>query len=125
MPVCFSPLATALPQIKAGKARALAVTGAKRSALAPEVPTVAESGYAGYEANNWYGMLTPNGVGRDIIAKLNAETHAVMRLPEVAERLAVQGFEIILSSPEQLREHMGGEFRKWEKVIKVAGVRIE
>ena len=125
VPVYFSVLSTSAAQIRAGKLRALAVTGRSRDAVFPEVPTVAESGYPGFEANNWYGLLTPAGVPRDIIAKLNAETHAVLKMPEVVERLASQGNTIAVSTPEQLREHMAAETRKWAQVIKGAGVRAE
>ena len=125
VPVYFSVLSTSAAQIKAGKLRALAVTGRERDAVFPAVPTVAESGYPGFEANNWYGLLTPAGVSREIIAKLNAETHAVLRMPEVVERLASQGNTIAFGTPEQLREHMAAETQKWAQVIKAAGVRAE
>ena len=125
VPVYFSVLSTSAAQIKAGKLRALAVTGRESDAVFPAVPTVAESGYPGFEANNWYGLLTPAGVSREIIAKLNAETHAVLRMPEVVERLASQGNTIAFGTPEQLREHMAAETQKWAQVIKAAGVRAE
>jgi tripartite-type tricarboxylate transporter receptor subunit TctC len=125
VPVYFSVLATSAAQIKVGKLRALAVTSAQRDAVFPEVPTVAESGYPGFEANNWYGMLTPAGVPREIIARLNAETQAVLKMPDVIERLASQGYTIAVSTPDQLREHMIAETQKWAKVIKLAGVRPE
>ena len=125
VPVYFSVLVTSQQQIKAGKLRALAVTSAQRDAVFPEVPTVAESGFPGFEANNWYGMLTPAGVPREVIAKLNAETHAVMKMPDVVERLSAMGNTIVVSTPEKMREHMIGETEKWAKVIKTAGVRPE
>ncbi len=125
VPVYFSVLTTSAAHVKTGKLRALAVTSAERDAVFPAVPTVAESGYPGFEANNWYGLLTPAGVPRDIIAKLNAEVHAVLKLPEVVERLSSQGNTIAVSTPEQLREHMVAETLKWAKVIKAAGVRPE
>jgi len=125
VPVYFSVLSTSAAHVKNGKLRALAVTSAGRDAVFPAVPTVAESGYPGFEANNWYGLLTPAGVPREIIARLNAETHAVLKMPEVIERLASQGNTIAVSTPEQLREHMIAETEKWGRVIKTAGVRPE
>jgi len=125
VPVYFSVLTTSAAHVKSGKLRALAVTSAERDAVFPQVPTVAESGYPGFEANNWYGLLTPAGVPRDIIARLNAETHAVLKQPDVVERLSSQGNTIAVSTPEQLREHMTAETQKWAKVIKAAGVRPE
>ena len=125
VPVYFSVLSTSAAHVKTGKLRALAVTSAQRDQVFPAIPTVAESGYAGFEANNWYGLLTPAGVPRDIIAKLNAEIHAVLKQPDVVERLVSQGNTIYVSTPEQLREHMSAETQKWAKVIKAAGVRPE
>jgi tripartite-type tricarboxylate transporter receptor subunit TctC len=125
VPVYFSVFNTSLAQIKAGKLRPLATTGAERSALMLEVPTVAESGYPGFEANNWYGMLTPAGVPREILVRLNAETRKTLQSPDVIERLTAQGYEIVPSTPEKLREHMAMETEKWAKVIKSANVRAE
>ena len=125
VPVYFSVFNTSLAQIKAGKLRPLATTGAERSTLMLEVPTVAESGYPGFEANNWYGMLTPAGVPREILVRLNAETRKTLQSPDVIERLTAQGYEIVPSTPEKLREHMVMETEKWAKVIKAANVRAE
>ena len=122
VPVYFSVFNTSLAQIKAGKLRPLATTGAERSSLMMEVPTVAESGYPGFEANNWYGMLAPAGLSREQVARLNTETRKTLQSPDVIERLTVQGFEIVPSSPEKLREHMVMETDKWAKVIKMANV---
>ncbi len=125
VPVYFSVLTTSAAHVKSGKLRALAVTSAERDQVFPAVPTVAESGYPGFEANNWYGLLVPAGVPREIIARLNQETHAVLKMPDVVERLTSQGNTISVSTPEQLREHMAAETQKWAKVIKAAGVRAE
>ena len=122
VPVYFSVFNTSLAQIKAGKLRALATMGAERSPLMPEVPTVAESGFPGFEANNWYGMLAPAGVPRELVARLNAETRKTLQSPDVIERLTAQGYEIVPSTPEKLREHMVMETEKWAKVIKAANV---
>ena len=122
VPVYFSVFNTSLAQIQAGKLRPLATTGAERSSLMKEVPTVAESGYPGFEANNWYGMLAPAGVPREIVVRLNAETRKTLQSPEVIERLTAQGYEIVPGSPDKLREHMVMETEKWAKVIKGANV---
>ena len=125
VPVYFSVFNTSLAQIKAGKLRPLATTGAERSTLMLEVPTVAESGYPGFEANNWYGLLTPAGVPKEILARLNAETRKTLQSPDVIERLTAQGYEIVPSTQEKLREHMVMETEKWAKVIKAANVRAD
>ena len=125
VPVYFSVFNTSLAQIKAGKLRPLATTGTERSTLMLEVPTVAESGYPGFEANNWYGMLTPAGVAKETLTRLNAETRRTLQSPDVIERLTAQGYEIVPSTPEKLREHMAMETEKWAKVIKAANVRAD
>jgi tripartite-type tricarboxylate transporter receptor subunit TctC len=118
----FSSAPTAVPQVKAGKIRALAVTTIKRSAVLPELPTVAESGLPGYEADNWYGVVTTKGVPRPIIDRLNAEIGRALLAPDVKQLLFGQGLEVRTSTPAEFGAYMKSEFDKWAKVIKDAGI---
>jgi tripartite-type tricarboxylate transporter receptor subunit TctC len=118
-------ISTAVPQVKAGKARALAVTGTKRAVALPLVPTVAESGLKGYEATNWYGYVAPPATPRPIIERLHKATLTVLEMPDVRQTLLDQGIEAAPSSPEQFAAYIRSETGKWTKVIKSAGVKVE
>src|SRR5204863_5446215 len=121
----FATPVAALPHIKGGKANAIAVTGAKRSAELPEVPTVAESGYAGYEALNWYAYLAPAKTPRDVIGRLNSELVKVLKMPEAVDLLHKQGVEPDPGTPDNLAAYMKREYATWGKVVKKAGVKAE
>jgi len=120
-----STIAPAMPLVKSAKLRALAVTSLKRSAAAPDIPTVAESGLSGYEATAWQGVLAPAGTPRDIVAKLNTELVRVINLPDVRKQLADQGYEPAGTTPEQFAEYIKTEIAKWTRVIKAAGLKAE
>jgi tripartite-type tricarboxylate transporter receptor subunit TctC len=115
----------AVPFVKAGRIRALAVTGTKRQAILPDVPTMAESGYPDFEANEWWGIVGPAGLPKDIVAKLNAEIDRIMKLPDVQEKIATMGLEYIGGSPEQATAFMKYEAEKLTKVVKAAGLKPE
>ena len=121
----FAGLSTALPMIKAGRIKPLAVTGVKRSAALRDVPTVAESGLAGFEASNWYGVFVPVATPREIVDRLNAETIKVLQSPDVRERLVSQGYEIQSSTPREFSAYLQRETNKWAKVVKASGARAE
>jgi len=121
----FGAVATTLPQVQAGKLRALAVTGAQRSPAAPGVPTVAESGFSGFEVVQWFGAFAPAGTPRAIIVNVNAELNRAMALPDVQESFARQGFETRPGTPEKFAAYVKSELAKWSKVIREAGVRAE
>jgi tripartite-type tricarboxylate transporter receptor subunit TctC len=121
----FNNPVSALPQIRAGKLRALAVTSRKRSALLPEVPTVEEQGYPGFEATTWFGILGPAGLPKPIVAKLEQDIIDALRAPDVRERLAAQLVEPIGTTSEQFGVIMKAEVAKWEKIIKAANLRVE
>jgi len=123
--VMFNNVITAVPHVKAGKLRALAVTTAVRSPALPEAPTVAESGYPGFESNSWQGIVTRAGTPGPIIARLNGEAIRVLQLPEVRNPIVSQGNDIAASSPEAFLAYMRSEMDKWGKVIKAAGVSGE
>ena len=120
----FDNMPSALPMAREGKIRAIAVTTAKRSSAAPDIPTVAES-ISGFEATTWFALFAPAGTPRPVIARLNAEVLRVFRLPEVAERLKTLGLEPVLSSPEELAAYQASEITKWTKVVKESGARAE
>jgi len=120
----FDNMPSALPMAREGKIRAIAVTTAKRSSAAPEIPTVAES-IPGFEATTWFAMFAPAGTPKPVIDRLNAEVQRVFRLPDVAERLKTLGLEPVLSSPEELAAYQASEIAKWTKVVKESGARAE
>jgi tripartite-type tricarboxylate transporter receptor subunit TctC len=118
----FSSAPTAIPQVKAGKVRALAVTTLKRSALLPDLPTIAESGLPGYEADNWYGIAVAAKTPRVIINRLNTEMVRALNMPDVKQLLFGQGLEVSTGTPEAFGAYMKLEYEKWGKVIRDAGV---
>jgi tripartite-type tricarboxylate transporter receptor subunit TctC len=121
----FSSVVAILPHIKAGKLRALAVTGAKRMPTLPELPTVAESGLPGYEASSWYGILAPAGTPRQIVAKLNAEFSKALGQPEVRNSLLADGAEPVGGSSEAFAAHIRSEKERMGKLIRDAHIRLE
>jgi tripartite-type tricarboxylate transporter receptor subunit TctC len=123
IPAMVATPVTALPHIKAGKIRAIATTGAARAALLPDVPTVAESGYPGYEATNWYAYLAPAGTPKDVLARLNRELVQTLNSPEVQEQLYRQGLEAKPGTPEELTKYMERELATWGRVVKAANIQ--
>ena len=123
--VMFSGMSSVMQHIKAGKLRPLAVTGAQRSPATPEVPTIAEAGYPGFEASAWYGVLAPAGTPKAIVLRLNSEILRALKIPEVKERLENVGFEIVGGTPEAFGAYMKSEIDKWARVVKTSGVRAE
>jgi len=121
----FNALHAVLPQAKASKLKILAVASARRSPAAPDVPTVAESGYPEFDVDLWYGLLAPVGTPMDIIAKLNAEVTQILSAPDMRETLAGQGLEAVTSTPEQFSTLMKTDLDRWARVIKAAGIRGE
>jgi len=121
----FSIALVAMPQVKAGRIRALGITSAKRSAMAPELPTIAESGFAGFECVGWFGWIAPARVPAEIIARLNREMVRILNLPEMHERLLGLGADPVANSPQQFAEFIKSEHDKWARVIKQAGIRAE
>jgi tripartite-type tricarboxylate transporter receptor subunit TctC len=124
MAMCNSA-ATAIPQIKGGNLRPLAVAGAQRLPMLPDVPTVAELGYPDFEASSWIGLFAPANLPRDITAKIYADTAQVLKLPDVQEKLAVQGFGVVGSTPEAFSAFIAAEHEKWGKLVKSAGLKAD
>jgi len=121
----FDNLPSSLPQIKAGKLRALAVTSAQRASALPDVPTVAEAGLPGFEASSWFGLLAPAGTPKDIVTKLNAEVAKWLATPEAREKLASQGAIAAGQSPDDFTRHIAAETAKWQKVVKESGAKVD
>jgi tripartite-type tricarboxylate transporter receptor subunit TctC len=124
VPIVFDSVITALPLIQAGKVRALAVSSRARSSVAPEIPTVAESGVPGFDAANWMGLLVPAGTPRDIIGRLGSETAEGLKDTQVKERLKKLGAEAVGSNPEAFDKYLRGELAKWAKVVRDAKVEL-
>ncbi len=123
--VSFQYAPTALPHVKIGKLRALAVTGAKRSLTAPELPTVAESGLAGFEVIGWNGVHVPRGTPKPVIATINASVLQVLKLPDIRERMLVAGLDLAGNTPEEFAAFVRTDIARWAKVIKEAGIQPE
>lgn len=118
VPMMFITMPAALPHVRSGRLRVLAVSSAKRNAVLPDVPTVAESGYPGFENADWYGVLVPAGTPVDTVARLNAEINRILTMPEVKERIAALGADVGGGTPEQLNARIRTEVARWAKVIK-------
>jgi len=125
IPSVFASATTATPQVKAGKLRALGSTGARRSAALPDVPTIAEQGYPGYQATNWYAFVAPAKTPKDVVARLNREIVKTLGDPETHAAILKQGEEPTPSTPEELAQHMASEYATWGRVIKEAGIPPE
>jgi tripartite-type tricarboxylate transporter receptor subunit TctC len=121
----FSNILSATPHVKSGRLRALGVTGAKRSAVMPEVPTIAEAGVPRYEEYNWYGLLAPKGTPAAVLAKVHRDVVGVLRAPEVEERLIKDGAEVIGNTPQEFARFIRSEIDKYASVIKERGLRAD
>jgi len=119
----FSPVSIVLPLVRDGKLRALAVTSLKRSSVVPELPTIDESGYPGFEATLWLGLLAPARMPAMIVGKVHLETVKVLGQANVRAKLADLGFEIIGNSPDEFATVIKSETPKWAKLIKESGIK--
>ncbi|HEY8709876.1 MAG TPA: tripartite tricarboxylate transporter substrate binding protein, partial [Burkholderiaceae bacterium] len=125
MDLMFDNLPSALPQIKAGKLKALAVTSAQRSAALPDVPTVAEAGVKGFEASSWFGLFAPAGTPADIVNRIQQETAKALQSPVLKERLLAQGAIPGGQSPAEFAKFIAAETKKWAQVVKVSGAKVD
>ncbi|WP_427911905.1 tripartite tricarboxylate transporter substrate binding protein [Ramlibacter sp. MMS24-I3-19] len=121
----FDNMPSALPLVKSGELRAIAVTSAQRSPAAPNIPTLAESGLPGFDASSWFALFAPAGLPRDIQLKINAETARVLAMPDVKEKLATLGLDAAPGTPEQLGTFVQSEMTKWAKVVKESGAKAD
>ena len=120
--VIFGNLSNVIPQTKSNRVRVIAMTTAKRSSALPDIPTVAET-VPGYEAVLWYAVLGPKGLPKDIVARWNSEINRILQLPDVKERMAGDGLEPVGGSPERFREVLRRDIAKWQRVVKLAGIK--
>ena len=123
--LAFPNLPPALPAMRGGKARALGVTTLARSSAAPEVPTIAESGLPGYEATAWYGVLAPAGTAREIVLKLNTEIVKSLRTDDMKQRIALDGGDVVGSTPEAFGAVIRNDIAKWAKLVKLSGAKVD
>ncbi len=123
--IFFATMPAAMPFIKSGKLKTLAVTSEKRSVVLPNVPTIAELGMPGYSASTWYGIYAPKGTPTDIVQKIHEATVEVLKTPELREQLIQRGFEPIGNTPDQFASFISSEITKWAKVVKIAGIEPE
>jgi len=121
----FSPISSALPNIREGKLVALGVSTAKRSSALPNVPTIAESGLPGFDYNLWVGLWAPAGTPQDIVDKINADVAKVLAMPDVRERLAALGAEPMVMTPAEFRKFMRDEIDDAAKVVRAAGIKAQ
>jgi len=123
--VYIGALVSTVAQIKAGRVRAIAITGKKRSALLPDLPTVAESGFPDYDVSAWYGLLAPAGTPRPIIQAVQLQVTKSLQSPGVQQQLAEQGSEAVGGTPEQFGAFIASEIRKWGAAVKTAGAKVD
>ena len=123
--VLFDNIPNSLPQLKAGKMKAIAVTGIQRSVLFPTIPTVAESGVPGYEVNVWFGMQLPGGTPKPLVERMNRDIVRVLKEPDIIKRFREQGVEVIASSPAAFSQLVQSEVVKWTQVIRDANIKVE
>jgi tripartite-type tricarboxylate transporter receptor subunit TctC len=123
--ITYPNVVAAIPFIKSDRLRALGITSAKRSAAIPEVPTIAEAGLPGYEFTTWHGLLAPAGLPKAVLSKLSENLRKVMRAPDLSERFAKEGVDIVASTSEQFSQHLKSELQKWSKLVKERGMRAD
>lgn len=123
--IYFGAMVSTVPHVKNGRLRALAMTSAKRSPAAPEIPTLQEQGFKGFETGSWFGLHVPAATPRDIVAKLHAETLRAINQPDIRNRMQPEGAEFIGDTPEQFATYIRGEIEKWGRAVKVSGAKAE
>jgi tripartite-type tricarboxylate transporter receptor subunit TctC len=116
-------LSVALPFVRAAKVHAIGVTTAMRAQALPEVPTIAESGLRGFEASAWVGLVAPAGTPENLIRRFNADTHAAVQHPDTLRQLELRGLEPVLSTPAEFARYLAEEVRRWDGVVRSAGIR--
>lgn len=125
IPIMFGNLPVAIPHVQSGRLRGLANTWSVRSPLAPEIPTVAESGFKGYEIATWFGLLGPANMSPELVSRIQRDTARMFNAPATKEKLTGMGVDLVLNSPEQFRDYLKSEIARYTKVIKDAGIKAQ
>lgn len=125
VPIAFVPIHTALPHVRAGKLKLIAVAGTKRSTFSPETPTLAEAGIKAVDPDLWYGLMAPGGMPKDVVDKLYREILAIAALPEVRESLTKQGMDVVTSTPEQFGALVRSDLERWARLVRETGITAE
>jgi tripartite-type tricarboxylate transporter receptor subunit TctC len=125
LPMMFANASAAMPHVRSGRLRAIAVTSANRVDVAAGLPTVAESGIPGFEIGTWLGIVAPAGTPASVVDKINAEVRRVIAEPAVKEKLSTQGFTLVDESPDQFNRYLKSEYAKWSKLIKDADIKAD
>jgi tripartite-type tricarboxylate transporter receptor subunit TctC len=123
--IYFGAMVSTIPHVKSQRLRALAMTSAKRSPAAPEIATLQEQGFKGFETGSWFGLQVPAATPRDIVNKLHAETTRAIGLPEIRNRMQPEGAEFIGDTPEQFAAYIRSEIEKWGRAVKASGAKAE
>jgi tripartite-type tricarboxylate transporter receptor subunit TctC len=123
--IYMSSIPPAMPHLKTGRVKAIGVTSAKRMETLPNVPTIAESGLPGYEVTNWYGVMAPAGIPKDVLTKLNGELVRILKLPDVQQRFQGEGGDIGANSPDEFAKFIRTEITKWDKAVKASGAKVD
>jgi tripartite-type tricarboxylate transporter receptor subunit TctC len=123
--VVFGSFASSLPQVKAGRLKSVATTGSRRSPLAPDVPTIAESGFPGLEVVSWFGLLVPAGTSASIVERIRDQTIKAVHTPDVQRAIAREGLDVETSTPPELAARIRNDTKTWAEVIKAAGIKPE
>jgi tripartite-type tricarboxylate transporter receptor subunit TctC len=125
IPIMFGNLPVAIPHVQSGRLRGIANTWSTRSPLAPDIPTVAESGFKGYEIATWFGLLGPANMSPELVARIQRDTARMFNTPATKDKLTGMGVDLVLNSPEQFRDYLRGEIARYTKVIKDAGIKAQ
>jgi len=125
VPILFGNSLVVLPAVRNGKLRGIAITTLRRSSVAPELPTIAESGFPGYESGTWYGLMAPARAPREVVTRLNGAVVKAVQIADVREKLLAQGADPVVTTPEQMGDFVRREIAKWGKVAKAANIRLE
>jgi tripartite-type tricarboxylate transporter receptor subunit TctC len=123
VPVYYMNLILSQPYTKTGKLRVLAVTSLQRSSIAPDLPTLAESGLPGYDMSTWYGLFGPGKMSKTLVLNIQQEFAQLLKQPEMVEKFAIDGVSVVASTPESFQEFLGREVQKYSKIIQAAGIR--